>query len=80
MYKARLTQWHGQGPPKVVAVKTLKGKILLHNNKYILTSLHAGHMNTDLTSVYKQTVAIGNYKKKCMVNGNVLVSDKFGDH
>ena len=61
VYKAHLIQWHGQGGPKVVTVKTLKGKILLHNKKYILTSLHAGHMNTDLTSVYKQ---IGNYKIK----------------
>ena len=27
MYKAQLTHWHGEGLPKAVAVKTLKGKI-----------------------------------------------------
>ena len=25
VYKAHLTKWHGNGDPKVVAVKTLKG-------------------------------------------------------
>ena len=28
MYKAHLTKWHGNGDPKVVAVKTLKGTII----------------------------------------------------
>ena len=27
VYKAQLTHWHGEGLPKAVAVKTLKGKI-----------------------------------------------------
>ena len=27
VYKAHLTHWHGEGLPKAVAVKTLKGKI-----------------------------------------------------
>ena len=27
MYKAHLTHWHGEGPTKTVAVKTLKGTI-----------------------------------------------------
>ena len=26
VYKAQLTHWHGEGLPKAVAVKTLKGK------------------------------------------------------
>ena len=28
VYKAQLTHWHGEGLPKAVAVKTLKGKIM----------------------------------------------------
>ena len=28
MYKAQLTHWHGEGLPKAVAVKTLKGVLL----------------------------------------------------
>ena len=28
VYKAHLTHWHGEGPTKTVAVKTLKGTVL----------------------------------------------------
>ena len=29
MYKAQLTHWHGEGLPKAVAVKTLKGAVTI---------------------------------------------------
>ena len=30
MYKAHLTHWHGEGLPKAVAVKTLKGAVIVY--------------------------------------------------
>jgi len=37
VYKAHLTQWHGQGAPKVVAVKTLKGAVDLKGRIHLIT-------------------------------------------
>ena len=44
MYKAHLLPWHGQGPPKVAVVKTLKATSIHH--RVLQATYIAGCMNT----------------------------------
>ena len=66
MYKAHLIAWHGQGDPRTVAVKTLRGHMLVCSCTAIVQihSLKGLFTSKDVQQILEEVVKMKNFKHR----------------